>query len=295
MSTASVGVLAKLGLGASNPVDQPLEFQQETVKKVGQILETGGIRGTRSHASERTREGPYKITGQIVCQPSPVELDYLLYKVCGTAKTGGNVFALAETIPEFYYTADRVAKVITYAGCKAVKTTFAASAGGLLTVTVDVEGKTETIGAAGSFPSLTLDTGAPYALHDTTGAVVIGGTAYEVNNLEIVIENVFNGDRFNNSISRTDIPIIDRNVTLKMTLPYTSTETGLYDAGASGAACTITFTNGNYSLLFSFAAIQYAADTPTVGGKDEIPLTLTCVARKSGSTAELIITNDSTN
>ena len=293
MTVASVGVLAKAAIGASNPVDLPLEFITDTVKKIGSINDTNGIRGTRSHYAARTRTGTSKVSGQLVCMPSPVELDYLLYRVMGTAKNG-NVFALAETLPEFYYSVDRVAKVPVYAGCKAVKMTFAGSAGNLITVTMDVEGKTESVGASGSFPTLTMDYGPPYHFADSTSGVVINGTTYLISDFELTIDNTFNGDRFTNSLTRTDLPVFDRTVGLKLTLPYTADEVGLHGAGYDGLSASITFTNNTRSCAFTFAALQFPEDSPTIASKDEISMVLNCIARRTASTAELSVSNDST-
>src|SRR6185369_10952800 len=99
------------------------EFLHESVRATRTILDTSGIRGTRSHAVERTRTGTYSVAGRIVLQPTPEELAHLLPRILGAAASGTN-YAVAETLPDFYLSIDRGAKVFTYAGCKIVKATF---------------------------------------------------------------------------------------------------------------------------------------------------------------------------
>lgn len=288
---ASVGVLAKLGIGTTSTVDSPLEFLSENIRKVRQIKDTGGIRGTRSHVAERTRADAYTVSGSIRLNPGPVELDYLLPYIMGTNKDGSNQFPLAETISDFYLSVDRVAKVFTYAGVKVGSATFSSSEGGFLDVNLNLEGKTETVGNSGTFPSLTLSLLQPYIFYDA--AVTIGGTTYSVRDWEVSIDNGLR-PRTLNSATRTEIPATDRMVRCRVTLPYTSSETSRYDTTTTGAAVVFTLTNGAYSLTLSLADVQFDTESPTVGGKDEIFLSLSGQARKSGTTAELIITNDST-
>ena len=61
MGVPAVGFAAKLGIGTSEPVTEPLEFLSENLRKTGTVLDTNGIRGTRSHSAERTRNGTYTV------------------------------------------------------------------------------------------------------------------------------------------------------------------------------------------------------------------------------------------
>jgi hypothetical protein len=292
MADASMGHQAQLALDAVTPFDsssEPYEFVSEKLRKQGQILDTSGIRGTRSHASERTREGTYEVSGSITLHASPAMLDNLLPRILGAAEST-DTFDLAETIPEFQVMVDRVAKVFTYQGCKIDRATFRGSAGGLVELSLDILGKTESVGNAGTFPSLTLPTDPPYVMQD--GVLTLLASARKFTDFEIVIDNAL-ASRFSNSQTATDISPTDRIVTFRCSNPYTSDETDLYEQALAGAAATLVFTNGGYSTTFSFATLQFPDLSPVVAGKGEIPLTLEGIARKSGSTAELIVTHDS--
>ena len=57
----------------------------------------------------------------------------------------------------------------------------------------------------------------------------------------------------------------------------------------AGAAGSLAFANG--STAFNFGTLQVPAESPATGGKQEILLRLNMVARKTGSTLELSVSN----
>src|SRR5947208_8059306 len=108
-----------------------------------------------------------------------------------------------------------------------------------------------------------------------------------------MIDNRLLVDRFNNSITRTALPEGDRVIRLACDCPFSADEVALYNQAVGGSAGSVTWTNGAYSLTFAFARLQAPDRSPHVPGRSrEIPLRLEMVARMSGSTRELIVTND---
>lgn len=296
---ASVGSQAKLGFGTTSTVNKPLEFLRESLRAEKQILDTAGLRGTRSHLAERTRAGLCAVRGAIDCAPSPSELNDLLPFILGGAAqvntpAGATTFPLAETLPAaLYFSIDRVAKVFTYDLCKIVRATFRASEGELLTLSLWIEGGSETVSAAGTFPSLTFASDAPFVFMDAS--ITLQGATRAVKELELVIENVGQLDRYLNSTTRGEIPIVDRLVTLRCTTPYTASETALHDQPVAGAAASLLFSNGNYSLKFDVpGALQVSARSPVVDSRAEIVLALNGVARRSAGNPELSVILDLT-
>ncbi len=291
--SASMGVQAKLGMGSASPVTEAYEFIRDTLALEQSILDASGIRGTRSHPKERCRENQRVVRGQIELNPTPAEIANLLPRILGGSGTGGPppTFSPTETLPAFYVTSDRVTKVLTYNGCVVDKATFRATTGSPLSLILDLVGVDETVGAAGTFPALTLDeTAAPYILPDL--ALVIGGNTYLTDDIEIVIDNALEV-RFGNSLIATSINPTDRNITVTTRVPYGDAGT-LYGSGASGLASTATFTNGTVSMLFTFAALVFGKNSPVVDSRGEIWAPINAKAYKSGSTSELVVTNDST-
>lgn len=285
-----MGVNAKLGIGASATVDLPIEFTSETIALTEQFVDGGGFRGSRSHQAERVRKGTRQVGGSIVCNPTPLELDYLLPWIAGGTKSG-NAIALAETVPARYITIDRDVKVVTYDGCKVASAQFQASVGGPLTVTTNIVGIDETIANAGTFPGITADvTGGPYMLSDL--ALTIGGTTYQCSTIDFTIDNALDVQIFN-SETPTRITASDRMISVNITLPY-GDSVALHGSALAGVAVVATFTNATRSFAASFPAVQFPRQSAVTGGRGEIMLSLAGVARKTSTTPEAAFTNDST-
>lgn len=293
MPDASMGWASRISMAAAGTAigsyTEAMEIVSESVKKTGTILDTNGIRGTRSHASERTAAGTYSVAGQITLHPTPAVLDLLLPRILG-ANESTDTFALADTLPEFDILIDRVAKRFVYGGCKVNKATFTGSSGGLLQLVLDIVGKTETVSDT-AFPSITAPTDPPYTFH--MGALTLVSSSRSFFDFETAIDNVL-ATRFANSQTATDISPTDRIVTFKATTPFTSSEVDLYNQALLGSAASLVFTNGNRSLTFTYGKLQFPDNSPVVPGKGEIPLTLDGIARMTGTTRELVVTNDPT-
>jgi hypothetical protein len=289
--SAVMGWQAQLGLGDSAPVDEAYEFLKETLALDEEFVDSDGLRATRSHAKEAVRQGVRRVGGSLVMRPTPVQLANLLPRVLG-AEASGTTYALAESLPTFVATIDRVSKVFTYTGCKVDRAIFRSQAGEPLQLTLEVLGLDESVGNAGTFPSLSIDTTTSFFLfQDLT--LSIGGNAYPAQSFELIVDNHLEANRFLNSATRSSLPERDRTITLNTHLPYGDATAG-YATGVNGVAVVATFTNGNTSLSFSLSAVQFPRQSPTVPGRDEIRLPLSGVARKSGGTSELTVTLDST-
>lgn len=294
MADASMGHQSRLSMAAAGTAigsyTEAYEFRTEGLAATQEIVETSGIRGTRSMPIERTRDGNVRVQGTISFHATASMLDLLLPRIMGAAEVA-DVFAVAETLPQFDVLLDRVAKRFVYAGCKIGRATFRASAGGALELDVEIVGKSETVSAT-AFPSITAPTDPPYIWSDAV--CTVEGTARTVTQWELTIDNQLNA-RFSNSTTATDIHTQGRIVTLSMTVPFTSDETDLYGIKASGASgATFVLTNGGRSLTFTVGALAVADASPTVGGPGEILLRLNGTAKSTGSTKELSITSDST-
>jgi hypothetical protein len=299
MTTENLGHNAKFGLaltGNAAAATSQLIFLSDGVKKQGSIVERDGMRGTRSHVSTDSRFGPYAVGGQVVLNPTPEELAILFPLILGTAANGTS-FVLGETLPEFMTQHDRVAKVFAANYMKVARATFSGSPGQPLQLALDLVGKTWTEANSGTFPSLTPSVSAMYMFHDCV--LALGGTSsWEIDQFELVVDNGLITDRYHNSQTLTDIPEGDRMVSLGISTPYNSTyaplDVTLKAAVAGTTGGTLTFTNGNYSTVFTFGALQVPEETPTIGGRGVIPLPFNFTSKKTGTTMELAVTHDST-
>jgi len=294
MADASMGHQSRLSMAAAGTAigsyTEAYEFRTEGLRAAREIVETSGIRGTRSMPIERTRDGTVRINGTIAFHATPAMLDLLLPRIMGSAEVA-DLFAVSETLPEFDVLIERVAKRFVYAGCKVSRATFRATAGGALELDLEVTGKSETVSAT-AFPTIAAPTDPPYIWSDAV--CTVEGSARVVTRWELSIDNQLNA-RFSNSNTATDIHTQGRVVTVSMTVPYTSDEVDLYGINSSGASgATFVLTNGGRSITFTIGALAVADSSPGVSGPGEILLEMNGIAKSSGSTKELSITSDST-
>src|SRR5262245_36756514 len=127
MPDASMGHQSRLSLAVAGTAigsyTESIEFVGESLQKRFTILETAGLRGTRSRPVERTRDGTYAVGGSIRFHVTPALLDLLLPRILG-APESSDLFALTESLPEFDVLVDRVARRFVYGGCKVARAIF---------------------------------------------------------------------------------------------------------------------------------------------------------------------------
>lgn len=284
-------------MDAVSPIDtssEPFEFVSESLRQTIERSESEGIRGTRSRHGERVTQGLKRVGGSITLNPSPTELDKILPRILGAAESSDS-FALDETLPEFLVCIDRIVKVHTYSGCKVSRATFAGSAGQKMTLTLDIVGKSESEGNAGTFPSITIDAEECYMVFQAV--LTLDSTAREFESFSLVIDNMLD-TKFRNSQTATDISPSDRMVELTLTTPYTSAESALYSTPAAGSvrltgiSGSLVFTSGSNSLTFTLNSLKPQSQTPVVNARTgEVELQLVYRAYKTGSTNELVVGN----
>jgi hypothetical protein len=287
----SMGGLSKLSIdtiapAAGSPV---FEYLSENLVKTGTIIDTGGIRGSRSHIAERVRAGNYTAAGPIDFALTPTEANLLLpWALGGTpivgTPAGKTTFPLGESIPERFVTIDRVARRFTYAGVKVGRLVLSAAEGEPIRWSFETVAKTETDSATAFAPTGSAPAEAPFVFTD--GVLTLLSVTRQFKNFTLTIDNVLD-TAFNNSVSATRIDASDRVVSLAITTPFTASEIDLYNQAVAGAAGSLIFTNGTVSLEFTFGRLHVPAESPRVAGKGEIPLTMNMIARKTGSTDEL--------
>jgi len=282
-------------------VTEPFVFVSESIAKKGVILERTGLRGTRSHTADDTRQGPYTVSGQLVLEPTPEDLAIWLPRILGGTPTGSGTksYPLAEALPSFTLAIDRVAKVFTYAGCKVNRAVLHGEQGGLLRLVLDIVAKSESVGAAGSFPSLTPSSSQPYIFSDVT--LTLASVAREVKQFDLLIDNALVTNRFMNSLTIVNAPEGDRTIALRTLHAWATANTDLYAQALAGAAGTLQLTNAlggtpptGYTTTFDFATLQCSDRSPTVQSRQEFFLSLDMIARKVAGTAELTTTHDAT-
>jgi hypothetical protein len=185
-------------------------FVSESLSAKYSLIDDGSqaLRGTRDHFEPRAGLGLIDVSGSIVFHPTPDDLDTLLPKILGGAKSTFD-FPTAETVPSFLVAIDRVAKVHTYSGCYVDKAIFSGTKGGNIKLELKIIGTSEAEGAAASFPALTASVMKPYQFNQ--GALKLANTTHIYNQFVLVIDNHLERE-FNNSPTATDIVAADRTV-----------------------------------------------------------------------------------
>ena len=289
---SAYGFDAQLGMASSAPATELYDWKGGDLDiREDDFHDTHGLIGSRDHPSERVRRNTRRPGGTLTLEPNAAELANLLPRILGAAASG-TTFALADTLPSFVVVLDKVTKVETYSSCAVDRAVFSGSQGGPLSLELTIEATDTSVGAAGSFPALTLNTSTgPYMFHEATFNV--NGSAYNFKTWRLTISNECDKERFFNSPTRQSIVPMDRVITWEFDGPYAD-NVDLYNLSVTGVACTATFTNSNVSILFSSPAVSFPRKSARVDGTNEILLPLIGIARKSGSTASLVVTNDST-
>lgn len=286
-----VGYANRLGYSATGAGTATAEFEFLEGTSLGlseNFIDTNGIRGTRSHGSERVRRGTRRVDGNILMAPTPVELATLLPLIFGGTPSGTS-YPLGESLTLFDLYGVRDGTVYTYDECAVESATFSATEGGPMQLSMQVVGKDET--AAGSMGSVSVDlTTQPFVLHDA--AVSVASSSREVSAFELTIQNVLEV-KFRNSATPTQIKATDRIVTLSLPISL-GTDGALYGSAVGGVAATITLTNGAVSLAFSMTKVQAPKGPLPLGQRGILDFPWRGVARKDGSTLELTTVLDST-
>lgn len=288
------------------------EFLSEDLRKKGTVINTNGIRGTRSQHSGRSRLGPYTIDGSILFNPDPAMLDNWLPRILG-ANEVTDVFAVAEGLPSFAVLIDRVTQTFEYRDCYVNRAVFQGRSnqfGGEpspLVMNLDVVGKSRVTGTAVPqvyIPVSTTTPGqksnSPYIFED--GVLTMQAATRQIIDFTLLIDNNLLV-RFTNSLTATMICPQSRTVAFRCTMPYSgSTPVSNMLDQSTFAAATLVFTNGTVSTTFSLAQLQVETVDPVVRGKQEIVLEITGIARMTSNpesssdpanfVREIIVTNE---
>lgn len=286
----SIGWQVKLGMDPASAVStEQYEVTLAGLRVEEELIDAAGLRGTRSHVSERVRQGIRSPGLTLTMQPNSVELDLLLPRILGGAESL-DTFPLAETLPTFFVNLDLGQQRWHFNGCKVNRAVFSGETGRPLDLELDIEALDVTPSAT-AFPTLAISAVGPYMFHDLVAQV--NAMTKQFRSVRLTIDNSLDVGRHLNSQTRTAIPERDRIITWEFDGPY-GDNSDLYGLAVAGVAALATFTNGTRSLQFSSTKVQFPRVPPVVNGREEIFLPLQGIARKDGATLELVTINDST-
>lgn len=275
--TPSIGSLAKLAMDTILPFDTsstPFEFIREDLVSSKTHIESNGIRGTRSRFSKRVKVAAEDISGSILMNPSVTEIDSLMPKVMGSGSTFGTPSTGVEVLPTFQIMIDRIANTHTYVECVVSSCTIRGVKGQPLEFTLNIEAETSVSGE--TFPAITIDSDASFFIFSEC-ALTLAGSSRLIEEFTLTIDNVVRTDRRFNSLTRVNMPALDRIVSLGCTVPYTPDNAALEDQAVAGAAGSLVLTDTESSpttYTFTFANVKSESEHPSVTGREEISLPL---------------------
>ncbi len=286
MANSVVGHATRFGAAASGNASDEFEFiscdfGSDTSHRVPE-----GMRGDRSLREQSVVEGTISAEGTVVLEVRPDDIEAWLPRILGSNTD------VAATVTAFSCHVERSAECNLYSACKVDRATFTASSTQNLRMSLDIVGTAET---AVAFPSIaaTLSDLQPYVLHQAV--ITIGGNTYAGDNLEIVVANNLLRDRFFNTQTRTEIPEGSREVTLSLDNPFNSDDTELYTIDRDGLAGNVKFTNGNYSITFTFANLKMPRTRQGISGRnDALDKRLTFTSYATDANSECEVVNDYT-
>lgn len=299
VDTATMGHELQFGLGATGaalPVTQRLALDQCGVKKIPTLIAPDNeMNGTLSRRSEPVTTGPSTVGGPIAWAPRPDELTTVLPLIFG-GTFAGQVLEPDHINDGFPFSFDRKTGVYNYAGMKFASASFSSAPGQLLQLQAQLEGKTEALAAAGSFPTLALSTLQPYTHHQAV--ITIDGVVRKVGAIQISVENNLILDRTENTSSRTELPQTGRVMRFTCDARWDVTDDDLNLISVAGVAGSVVYTNGAYSLTFEFPKLKIAPETPEGSKTAEMrqQVQFECYAELGNGTSdhEVKITHDAT-
>jgi hypothetical protein len=268
-----------------------VEFVSESIKEVIEIVQDDGLRGTRTRQMERLAQGLIHVAGDIVMNPTPVELEAVLWPALNSATA---TYTLTDSLSDLTVVVDNGTATYTYV-LRVNVMTYEGAPGEKMKLTLSCVGKTLAITSGGSLSGAPDVTNREFMFSDLGSGVTIGGTAYSIDRFIL---------RFDNKIiptymqgqSATDLEPTDRVITLGLQTKYTSTEAGLLTANRSqpaiGSAITgsLAFTNGSDSLAFTMAALVATSESVTVPGRQHLRLPLNYQVFGLSSVKEVVTT-----
>lgn len=288
------GAQTKLWMGSSTSACFLVDFIGESVKRRVGSIDGNALKGTRSRSKERVREGLRVVNGQVTWNPQSSDLATMLPYIMG-ASASGTSYPLGETpsafeIYKLFGTSGN--RFVTFAGMKVNQATFTASAGGLLTLSLDLIGLTATPADVAGAPTVTLNTtNTMFTFHDATTAITLGGSTRKLYDFTLTVNNAM-VPRWINSRDADSIYSTDRIITISHNMPEDQDVVATYEDTTT--AVVLTFTNASQSLAFTLPAVRYDVESTMVPGRMETMMPLTGIAYKTGTTPELATVLDST-
>lgn len=247
--------LAKLGIGAADPVTSALNFSSFDVGVTRELIDTNGTRGKFWKDDTRTIENRKRVGPRLSTEPTAPELALLLEWIMGGTPTGSGT----KTYPwsntpaaRFVHFKPVVGEEWFLSGVGVATGTLQAAVGGALSVDLDLVGQTYDATRT-DFPSLTYDTTLqPFILSHLV--LVVGGVTRATRSFGFSVNGGIDRERFLNSMTLTALLRNDGSLSMSFEVPSGDNASQFWTSGIAGASAVATFTNPSTSAVLTITA-----------------------------------------
>lgn len=279
------------------------ELIYETLGTKRLLQYTGAITGSLSRFSGGVREKSYLSQGTIAVQPSPAQLTTWLPRIFGGPLVGTNV-ALSDNPPEFDVLVYRENGIFQYTDAvvaQAVLRGRTANGGKSLEfmeLLINVVGKAEQINqVAWPVPEPALGTTEdylPYMFFESE--LTLNGIEVEYEAFSMVVNNNVDVRFYNKNVAQC-IRSTGRDIEMMVQAPFTCdnlTEALSLNTTSGTGQFKLETATANMSTIIAFPALRNTFETPTIPGKQTVPLKFGLEAYSLLGNDEATITHDAT-
>lgn len=284
MGTPSPTQLAKLAIGANDPVDFALnyaDFDPGVRVELGDFNRTKGTYDKDGNLVVPTR---VRVEPRYSGNPTLAELNKLLEWGMGGTVTGTTTktYELGDVLAQRYiHFAPKYGETWFLSGCACDAFTLSCASGDGLTASLDLVGMGYNAAHA-AMPALTLDqTTKPFVMSQLV--LTYAGTARNSRSFNFSVRHMIDRDRILNSLTVTDIVKGDQSVTVGIDIPSGDNPATWY-TGVAGAALLAVFTNADgKAFSITLPDVRFGPNSPVHPAKAEGYLTLSGECYRVGS------------
>lgn len=283
----SITALAKLGVGAADPVDTALNFAGFDPGVTRELRDTNGTRGTFFKDGNRMAENRVTVYPTFSAEPTSPEIHTLMAWILSGTPTGTTTktYPFADTPTErFVHFKPNAGEEWFLTGCAVDTATLRATSGEPLSFDLNLVGRLYN-DAHATLPALSYDVALkPFLL--SMLVLQVGGVTKNCRSIAISFNFMIDKSRHLNSLNLTATQKLGTVVGVSIEVP-SGDNAGLWDDGIAGASLSAVFTNPTTSkiLSFTFPDVRFPAQSPNHPPNAEGFLTLNAEAMRVGQTA----------
>lgn len=254
--------LAKLGIGAADPVTIPLNFRVFEPGITLELRDTNATRGVYEKDGNRVVQARAVVQPRFSAEPTTTELAAILaWGMYGTPTGSGTVsYPLGNTpAARFVNFFPNNGDPFFASNCGVDRMTIAGAQGEPIRCDLDLLGTT--YDTAHTFPALVYDqTTHPFVLAQLV--LTLGGVSRQTREFQLDVEHNLDRNRFLNSLTLTALVPLRRVIRLTVDVP-SGDNPGFWDDGLAAMTGSAVFTNaGGGVLTITFQDIRFQPVSP---------------------------------